>query len=88
MPFGRLRQRLDRLEAEASETMSSAQVTLQAFKILGETATEMVNEILDGVRVKVIREDDSTILDFLSGKTKELSFGLAVKLREPEDNAT
>lgn len=79
---GGLRGRLDRLEGNAHATMGQAQFTLAAIR---EAATGFLEELQDGVTVKVVRLGDASIMDFFSGKVKELPFSLQLVVEEPED---
>ena len=66
----RLRRRLDALQGDAHFTM--------------ETARELLEDLRDGIGVKLVNTGEGTILDFLSGKIKELPLQIVI---DPSDKA-
>lgn len=52
--MGRLRQRLDRMEAQASQTMLSARDAIRLTKFLLGDAIRLAKELLDGFRLKIV----------------------------------
>lgn len=70
---------MDRLEGNAHATMNQAQATIAAVK---ESVVGLLEDLQDGVAVKVVRTGDATIMDFLTGKVSELPFVLRI---EPEE---
>lgn len=74
----RLRERLDHLESEASDTMTDAQRLLAV-------AQAFVEEIQDGVDVKIEKIKGASIQDFISGKTEVFPFKIRLEFVEQED---
>jgi len=73
--MGRLRDRLDRIENQASTTMLSAQDLIRLAK-------ELLANIEDGVELRVIKVNDGSILDFISAPAgTELPLGIRVVLK-------
>lgn len=70
--------RLNQLQGKANQTMNAAQVTLGAFQAFAE-------ELTDGVNFKIVRTGDATIMDFVTGKVKELPFCLRLEPEEETD---
>lgn len=74
----RLRNRLDSLEAQASQTMSGADQLIAAGRALLE-------EVEDGFTLELVRDGSATIMDFLMGKVDTLPIKVRVCLGEPVD---
>ena len=70
--MGRLRQRLDRLEGNAHQTMDSAQELL-------ELAKDLIAEAGDGIDLTIVRKTDISLLEFLAGKGGD-EFPLALRI--------
>ena len=70
--MGRLRDRLNRLENTATNTMTDSQQLMHALQGL-------VEEIENGVEISLINTGEGTVLDFLLGKIKELPIKIMVK---------
>lgn len=75
---------MDRLEGNAHATMGQAQFTLKAIR---EAAVGLIEELQDGVTVQIVRTGDATLMDFLSGKVKELPLSLRLVIEEEESAA-
>ena len=73
-----LRQRLNRIEANAHHTMSDAQLTLAAFK-------ELADELTDGVNFKIVRKGNASLMDFVMGKVDELPIEIRVVPKEEDE---
>jgi len=67
----RLRRRLDQLQGDAHGTMAYARWVLQEFS--------------DGVSVKLVRDGDGTIMDFISGKIDELPLKIIIDAEDDGD---
>jgi len=80
MGLRRLRGRLDAMQGDAQATMGAARMTLAAAKALLE-------EIQDGVDIKLVRKGEGSILDFLAGKIDELPLRIEIAIEEDDDNA-
>lgn len=74
--MGRLRDRLDRLEGSAEETMDSARELL-------DLAKDMIAEAGDGIDFTIVRKTDVSLLDFLQGNGGE-EFPLALRMKIKE----
>ena len=81
---GGLRGRLDRLESNAHSTMNTAK---SAVLSLQDVAEGLLEDLRDGVSVVLVRKGDVSIMDFLSGKVKELPFSLRIVPEEEEPAA-
>lgn len=68
--MGRLRRRLDALQGDAHFTMA--------------TARELLDDLRDGIGVKLVHTGEGTILDFLAGRIKELPLKIMI---DPSDKA-
>lgn len=64
----RLQRRLDQLQGDAHATMS--------------VARELLHDLHDGVTIKLVNTGQGTVLDFLSGKIKELPIQIIVDPQE------
>ncbi len=78
MVFRRLRARLDAMQADAHQTMDTAKVSLEA-------ATALLEDIQDGVQVKLVREGEGNILDFLLGRIDELPLRIELAIEEEDE---
>ena len=78
---GGLRGRMDRLEGNAHATMGQAQFTLKAIR---EAAVGLLEDLQDGVTIQLVRTGEATLMDFLSGKVKELPLSLRLVIEEEE----
>lgn len=70
--MGRLRQRLDQMQGEATETLNQSQALMGL-------AQALLKEAEDGVEISLINDGTGTIWDFLVGKIKELPIKIKVK---------
>jgi len=78
MGLRRLRGRLDAMQGDAHQTMAASRVTLEAAKALLE-------EIQDGVQIKLIRVGKGTLVDFFMGRIDELPLRIEIAIEEEED---
>ena len=76
-----LRGRLDRLESDAHDTMATARGSILSVQ---DVVEGLLEDLRDGVDVRIVRKGDATFLDFLSGKVEELPFALRIV---PEEDA-
>lgn len=70
--MGRFSKRLDRVENQATKTMTDSQELMHALKGL-------VEEVENGVEITLVNTGEGTVLDFLLGKVKELPIQFKVK---------
>jgi len=66
----RLRRRLDALQSHAHHTMGLAEALLA--------------DLHDGVRLRLVRVGDATLLDFLAGKVDSLPLEIRIDPEEPD----
>ena len=78
---GGLRARLDRIEGNAHKTMNTAQASILSVQ---DVVEGLLEDLRDGVDVRIVRKGNATFLDFLSGKVEELPFALRIV---PEEDA-
>jgi hypothetical protein len=82
MPMKRqrgLRARLDRVESNAHKTMNLAQAAIYAVK---EAMLGFIENLEDGVDVKIQRDPKVSLMDFVSGKVTELPFHIKIKFKD------
>ena len=65
----RLRRRLDALQSDAHNTLAVLRAVLQEFA--------------DGVAIKIVRNGDATLREFLSGESDELPLKIII---DPKDD--
>lgn len=71
-----LRRRLDRLEGQATGTMSDA-------RLLIAMARDLVAEMGDGVEITLIRKEGGpSLMDFVAGNADEFPFSVRVTINE------
>ncbi len=69
-----LRDRLDRLESNAHETMNTVR----------EAVLGLLDELQDGVDIEIVRKPGASLLDFFQGKTDVLPFSVRIIIDEPQ----
>ncbi len=77
-----LRARMDRVEDNAHKTMNTAQAAIFAIK---QAVTGFMENLEDGIDVKIHRDPGVSLMDFVSGKVSELPFHIKVKFKNEED---
>ena len=95
MIFRRLRGRLNRMERQASHAMSEATQTVQhadrTLHIADQTmlkaqqeiiavGNDLIDDIADGVSIKLVRKGDNTIMDFVMGQCDELPLQVVIDI--------
>ena len=78
MGMRRLRRRLDAMQADSHRTMSEARISMSA-------ATALLEEIQDGVQIKLVRVGNGTLWEFLRGRIDELPLRIEVAIEEGEE---
>jgi hypothetical protein len=71
--------RLNRLEANAHNTMNQAQSFIAALR---EALLGLLEEISDGITIEVTKVSKESMWDFLTGKTAKLPIGIRIILKE------
>jgi hypothetical protein len=79
-----LRGRLDRLESNAHRTMNTAQGAILSVQ---DVVEGLLEDLRDGVDVRIVKRGDASILDFLQGKVDELPFALRIVPEEESPTA-
>jgi len=78
MGLRRLRGRLDAMQGDAHQTMAASRVTLEAARALLE-------EIQDGVQIKLVRVGEGTLVDFFMGRIPELPLRIEIAIEEEDE---
>lgn len=71
----RLRRRLDTMQRQASGTMGNANALIDMGK-------DLIEDIQDGVSIKIVRKGEHSIVDFLLGKCDELPLSIKIDLED------
>jgi len=79
--MGRLRQRLDRMENQASNTMSQASHVLR--DLVG-----LIEDVHDDVRIRMVKDKPGSLMDFVLGKINECPVSFRLEIREDDDKTT
>ena len=81
--MGRLRDRLDRIENQASTTMLSAQDLIRLAKeFLAHVEEDVVVKIADGVELRFVKVNDGSLFDFVTAPAgTELPLGIRIVLK-------
>lgn len=67
--------------AQAAE---AAKVAAQRGQVTADTATMLLEDVLDGFRLVLVRQPDSgSIMDFVMGKSDRLPIEVQVEVKEP-----
>jgi hypothetical protein len=70
-----LRASMDRVEGNAHYTMNS----------LRSTALELIEELEDGITIRITKVGEGSVMDFLMGRLEECPIGLRIDLREDDE---
>jgi hypothetical protein len=79
---GGLRGRLDRLEGNAHQTMNTAQ---NSVVLVREAALGFLEELQDGIRLELVKDPGTNLMDFFTGKVDKLPFSVRIVIDEDEE---
>lgn len=74
--------RLDAVQSHVHGTLNTAEGVMLRLEA---KLDGLVDEMLDGITFKLVKVGDSSIMDFFSGKIKELPLAIEVVLKEQDE---
>ncbi len=80
--FRRIKARADQAVANANAAAVQAQGVIHHADDTLTASDALVAELMDGVTLVLVHEGEGTILDFLSGKIKELPLKVKIVVEE------
>ena len=75
--------RLDAVQGHAHATMNTAQGAIEAVKA---AALGFLDNLQDGIEIKLTRDPKVSLMDFVTGKATELPFGLQVTFPDDDED--
>ena len=83
MPFRRTKRMVNQINATAQEAQVQLSARGEELGVALRVAAAMVEDIMDGVTIKVINDSEHSLIDFFTGKCKELPIKVVI---DPSDD--